>query len=69
MLKESQQQFSQSLDEDAALEEGNCATNEEEDVDEGYKADKDEDEKMEESTEDQLDEITKAVVARLRSLK
>jgi hypothetical protein len=64
------------LDEDAALEESNCTTNEEEieegkhedeEMEEGYKAD--DEEKMDETTEEQLEEITKAVVARLRSLK
>lgn len=43
------------IDEDAALEESNCSTNEEEEIDE--------------TAEEQLEEITKAVVARLRSLK
>jgi hypothetical protein len=60
------------IDEDAALEESNCSTNEEEEVDEGYKMDEDEEEDAEEDAEEaeaQLDEITKAVVARLRSLK
>ena len=61
------------IDEDAALEESNCSTNEEEEaVDEGYKMDEDEEEDAEEAedeAEKQLDEITKAVVARLRSLK
>jgi len=56
-------------EEEEELDEGSCSTNEEEDVDEGYHADKDDDEKVEESSEDQLEEITKAVVARLRSLK
>ena len=46
------------LDEDAALEEGSCGSYNEEDED-----------KMEETTqEEQLEEITKAVVARLRSM-
>jgi len=69
------------LDEDAALEESSCGshTNEEEEVDEGYKEGykkKEDEEEMEEGygkkmeeDEDTLDEITKAVVARLRSLK
>ncbi len=43
------------LDEDAALEEGSCTTNEEEEV-------------TEKAKEEQLEEITKAVVARLRSM-
>ena len=43
------------LDEDAALEESSCATNEDEAT-------------VEESQEEQLEEITKAVVARLRSM-
>ena len=46
------------LDEDAALEEGSCGSYNEEDED-----------KMEETNqEEQLEEITKAVVARLRSM-
>jgi hypothetical protein len=61
------------IDEDAALEESNCSTNEEEEeVAEGYKMDEGEEEDAEEAEEEaeaQLDEITKAVVARLRSLK
>ena len=48
------------IDEDAALEESNCSTNEEEEVGE---------EEIDETAEEQLEEITKAVVARLRSLK
>lgn len=58
------------LDEDSALEEGNCSEDEdEEELEEGYGKKDEDEEAMEESTEDQLDEITKAVVARLRSLK
>lgn len=51
------------------LEEGSCTNEDEEDLEEGF-GKKDEDEEVEESTsESQLEEITKAVVARLRSLK
>lgn len=61
------------IDEDAALEEAHCSTNEEEDeVDEGYDKKMEEDEEEVEentTTDDTLEEITKAVVARLRSLK
>ena len=59
------------IDEDAALEESNCSTNEEEEaVDEGYGEKMEEDEEeIDETAEEQLEEITKAVVARLRSLK
>lgn len=66
------------LDEDSALEEAHCSEDEEEleegteneeELEEGYGKKDEDEEAMEESTEDQLDEITKAVVARLRSLK
>ena len=66
------------LDEDSALEEAHCSEDEEEleegteneeELEEGYGKKDEDEEAMEESTEDQLEEITKAVVARLRSLK
>ena len=69
------------LDEDSALEEahcnedeeeleeGSCTNEDEEELEEGYGKKDEDEEAMEETTEEQLEEITKAVVARLRSLK
>jgi len=69
------------LDEDSALEEahcsedeeeleeGSCTNEDEEELEEGYGKKDEDEEAVEESTEEQLEEITKAVVARLRSLK